>query len=180
MNYSADLLDNMRQGCKLQARIRNGEKNLHWQQWHLEERRYELIREAAESFAKLNGWKCGASFHPAQLARGSTQRKRNEWDDGDHELFDHPMYFREPARPYRPAAIVAQPYGTPVGKAMIIALNLGLELHWPSNLTASWWFPGSTRFYCCTRFGQTVRFLPEQCSASSRDDSNKHNEHPAL
>jgi hypothetical protein len=36
-------------------------------------------------------------------------------------------------------------------------------LHVPPNLTASWWNPGSTRFFCFTRPEITaVQFLPEQ------------------
>jgi hypothetical protein len=44
-----------------------------------------------------------------------------------------------------------------------LAAKIGLVLHVPPNSMASWWCPGSTRFFCLTRpETTTVQFLPEQ------------------
>jgi hypothetical protein len=165
MNYCNEIAATMQSAHTLNIRIRNGEKHLHWEMSRLGKYVSDLQRRAAEDFAKLNGWKYSeADFAPAMLVRGSTQRKRNEYgiEGWMHELFDHPVYFRETRSPYRPVAIVAQPYNTDIASARVIATRIGLDLHAPPNLTASWWFPGSTRFFCCTRPAQVVQFLPDQ------------------
>jgi hypothetical protein len=72
------------------------------------------------------------------------------------------IYFRETTKPYRPVAIVGQPYDTSVDKGTELACSLGLELHAPPNFTASWWYPNHARFFCLTRPGVVVRFLPDQ------------------
>jgi hypothetical protein len=85
------------------------------------------------------------------------------WDSGwKHELFDHAVYFREMLSPYRPVAIVGQPYDTSEAKAHAMATEIGLVLHVPPNLTASWWYPGDTRFFVFTRPNTNVSFLPDQ------------------
>jgi hypothetical protein len=78
-------------------------------------------------------------------------------------VFDHPVFFRELARPYRAAAIVGQPYGTDLETASQLATELGLAVHTPPDLTASWWFPGHARLFVFTRpeLG-SVQFLPDQ------------------
>ena len=58
--------------------------------------------------------------------------------------------------------MIGQPYNTSEDEARSIALKLRLELHAPPLITASWWFPGWTRFFCCTRPGTSVSFLPDQ------------------
>jgi len=78
------------------------------------------------------------------------------------DLFDHAVFFRELERPYRAAAIVGQPYNTSLEDAAKFADKIGLKVSTPPNLTASWWNPGSTRFFCFTRPGPQVRFLPDQ------------------
>ena len=80
-----------------------------------------------------------------------------------HDLFDHPVYFRETRSPYRPVAIVGQPYKTDVISARVTAMQIGLDLHVAPKRTASWWLPGSTAFFCFTRLEEIVRFLPDQC-----------------
>jgi hypothetical protein len=141
----------------------------------------ELRRQAAQEFAALNGWRWSERHFLARtLARGGTHEgindgggswgmggRRDETIDGwtSHHLFDHPVFFREIARPYRTAAIVGQPYNTDIADARANAARIGggLMLHVPPNLTASWWNPGSTRFFCFTRPEITaVQFLPEQ------------------
>ena len=75
----------------------------------------------------------------------------------------YPVYFREIARPYRSAAIVGQPYATDLETAQRLAAELGLVVHAPTFLTASWWAPGRTRLFCVTRPDVTqVQFLDDQ------------------
>jgi hypothetical protein len=78
------------------------------------------------------------------------------------DLFDHAVFFRELERPYRATAIVGQPYNTTLADAIEFADKVGLKVFAPPNLTASWWNPGSTRFFCFTRPSSEVRFLPDQ------------------
>jgi hypothetical protein len=168
MNYCSEIAANMKQGHALQARIRDGEKQLQIEVDRLQRLHDELRHHAADDFAKLNGWKHSQTdFAPGMLVRGSTQRKRSEYGSEGcwlHELFDHPVYFRKTRSPYRPVAIIGQPYNTDIASAREIATQIGLTLHVPPNLTASWWFPGWARFFCCTRPGQVVQFLPDQCN----------------
>jgi hypothetical protein len=151
-------------------RLSHDERWMIWKRRSLQEQQWELQRQAATEFAKLNGWKYSkADFSPLLLARGGTQHNRNEhpWDAGQwHDLFDRAVYFREPIPPYRPIAIVGQPYpnGLDEAAAQRLAAKLGLRLHTPPNLMASWWYPGSTRFFCFTRPGVSVRFIPDQCN----------------
>jgi hypothetical protein len=165
MTYCKEIATTMAEARALWEQIRKGKKHLRFRRDLLINHEHDLRQRAAQDFAKLNGWKYSkTSFAPAQLARGSTQRKRHEaWDEGwVHDLFDHPVYFREPLWPYQPIAIVGQPYDTTVEEARITASRLGLDLHAPPIRTASWWYPGWTAFFCCTRHGTTVRFLPDQ------------------
>jgi hypothetical protein len=171
MTYCTEIAATMQALHALDARIRagEGEKTLRPERATLERRETELRDEAAKAFAKLNGWKhSDTPFAPTMLARGSTQYKRCEYGCNggrEHDLFDHPLYFREPTRPYRPVAIVGQPYNTDLAKARVMATRIGLDVHAPTMLTASWWFPGWTRFLCFTRPGTTVLFLPDQQQA---------------
>jgi hypothetical protein len=82
----------------------------------------------------------------------------------------HPLFFREIARPYRTAAIVGQPYHTDTADARTVAAKIGLVLHVPPKETASWWYPGWTRFFCFTRpEAACVQFLPEQLESRRRN-----------
>ena len=109
----------MERSRALQTRINNGEKNLRFDLWHVERRARQLQRQAAVSFAKLNGWKHSEKqFSALMLARASTQYKRDEmvWEAATpHELFDHPLYFRErngPTGPWRWSASPTTPAKT--------------------------------------------------------------------
>jgi hypothetical protein len=105
----------------------------------------------------------GSMPTPSRAARsGTVMASGGNLPFETHHLFDHGLYFRCPNRPYRPVAIVGEPYDTSPGAASRGAARLGLELHIPHNLTASWHYPGWTRFFCFTRPGTAVRFLPEQ------------------
>ena len=130
-----------------------------------------LRRCAATQFAELNGWHLTRrGFTEATLARGGCHDGAYDYGrmPGPHELFDHCVYFREPRRPFRGIAIVTQPYGRTLETAREIAASLGLIVHAPPILTASWWLPGSTRFFVVTRPGVTqVQFLPDQIGGRS-------------
>jgi hypothetical protein len=135
----------------------------------LHRRQRELQEQAAREFATLNSWRfTERMFDIKTLVRGGahTAWERDEIPGrlDPHDLLDHPIYFREISRPYRPVAIVGQPYdtATSVEKGIELAHLRGLELHVPPNSVASWWYPGHTRFFCQTRPGVEVRFLPDQ------------------
>jgi hypothetical protein len=129
---------------------------------HLELERLQL--NAAKAFAALNGWRwTEREFLVKTLARGGAHDHGYYYDAlFVHDFFDHPVFFRELTRPYRSAAIVGQPYNTELAAAIEFADRVGLKVSAPPNLTASWWNPGSTRFFCFTRPGPEVRFLPDQ------------------
>jgi hypothetical protein len=131
----------------------------------------ELQQQAAGAFAELNGWLLTERiFSIKTLIRGGTHAARGEWPIylDPHCLLDHGVYFRETSKPYRPVAIVGQPYDTSVEKGTELAHSLGLELHAPPNFTASWWYPNHARFFCLTRPGVVVRFLPDQLTFEPR------------
>jgi hypothetical protein len=146
------------------ARMGMDEINLRWEAGEAHRRTSDLQMRAAAAFARLNGWSHSrSSFSEGMLARNSSQSKRWEMPCPQTlELFDHAAYFRETRAPYRPVAMVGQPYNTDPVRAGRIAGHHGLEVHAPPVVTASWWLPGSTAFFCCTRPGTPVAFLPDQ------------------
>lgn len=194
MNYSTEIRSIMSQAYRLNAEIdahrkangHDGEyRRLFRRREDLQHGQDDLRRQAAQEFAALNGWRWTAHpFLARTLARGGTHEGRRDGGGGwgtfgvrdetidgwmHHVLFDHPLFFREIARPYRTAAIVGQPYNTDIADARANAARIGggLMLHVPPNLTASWWNPGSTRFFCFTRAEiERVHFLPEQMEAA--------------
>ena len=174
--YCGEIASVMRQVRALQQERKEGngdDKRLYWKLRRLQDREDELRQQAALDFAKLNGWKFSwAEFAPTMLARDST--RRGDYGDSGwrRELFDHPVYFCSPRRPYRPVAIVGQPYNTGVAEARDKARQLGLELHVPPAPTASWWYPSATRFFCFTRPGTAVQFLPEQYETLERESAS--------
>jgi hypothetical protein len=143
---------------------------LHMRQRRLFAREEELRRQAAQEFAALNGWRLSRSrFMVKTLLRAGVHGGYGIsafFDDPIcrlHALFDHVLFFRESARPYRAAAIVGQPYDTAPADAIVSAAGLRLGCHVPPKETASWWYPGWTRFFVFTRLEVAcVQFLPEQ------------------
>jgi hypothetical protein len=129
-------------------------------------RHNEAQRAARCEFAKLNGWRCTTSWY------GFETEVCRRWQY-DHSIIDHPLLFREIARPYRPVAIVTQPYNTKPEQLKPIRGKLGApietELVWhvPPVPLASIHYPGATFFYVLTRPGVTVQWLPEQQGASA-------------
>ena len=141
MSYCADIRGLMAEANKLHVaaethrkeRGRDQEYRRTWiRQSQIHDRLCDLQRQAAQEFAALNGWRWTERLFSAEtLARGGTHSSPG-WCY-DHRLLDHPLFFRELARPYRTAAIVGQPYNTTPADARELAAKLGLVLHvlWP-------------------------------------------------
>jgi hypothetical protein len=171
MNYSAEIADVMQQLSRLSqeiaARRKTGERNwgLETKLRELERRKDELGAQAAKAFADLNGWRVSRRFMLETLIKG---RVRDGWKLENasiwkRDLFDHPEFFRANQRPRHAVAIVGQPYShVEVETAHQLAGELGLELHVPPKVNASWHYPNQTHFFCITRPGTAVQFLPEQ------------------
>jgi hypothetical protein len=143
----------------------------------------ELQTQAAKAFAELNGWRfTERMFSIKTLIRGGTHPTRGEWpwELYPPQVLDHPVYFREIPQPYRPVAIVGQPYSISVEESTKLARSLGLDLYAPPDPTASWWYPGWTKFFCLVRPGVDVRFLPDQLTFEKqpRHDSGIDTNHP--
>ena len=78
-----------------------------------------LQQQAAKEFATLNGWRLTSRiFSTKTLARSGTHAAPGEipWELYPPQLLDHPVYFREIPQPYRPVAVVGQPYDHECGK----------------------------------------------------------------
>jgi hypothetical protein len=126
-------------------------------------RQRALRAQAANDFAALNNWQVSLTPFPllALTSRHSLQPAITNYRQilfGDHP----PVLFRENSPPHQPVAIVGQPRHTNPDAARAVATKLGLQLHLPANITASWWHPGEAAFFCFTRPGTEVTFLPEQ------------------
>lgn len=163
---------------------RNERRRIELMHVGIHRRMRELQERAAKDFAAINGWRyTERRFSVKTLARGGVHAVRGEdpYLIDPFELLDHDVFFRETSRPYRPVAVVGQPYDTSVDEGVKIARSLGLELHAPPNFVASWWYPGHARFFCLTRPGVVVRFLPDQLTLESRasrpSESNQTEEH---
>ena len=160
----------MATSCQAEEHKKTHDRDVEWRRLQSKIRVLHLEQEglqhsAARAFAALNGWRwTERDFLIKTLVRGGAHDVRT-LDDAlsfRHDLFDHAVFFRELERPYRAAAIVGQPYNTSLEGATKFADQIGLKVSAPPNLTASWWNPGSTRFFCFTRPGPQVRFLPDQ------------------
>jgi hypothetical protein len=130
-----------------------------------------LSRVAITEFAEANGWlwsKSSTGFVVSAVHREDEifygRRMRGE---RSHAFFDHSLLFHEPQRPYRPIALVGQPYQFPKG-SIAFRGKLGTrdicDLEWrvaPAAL-ASIHFPGSCYFCVVTRSNTLVQWLPEQ------------------
>ena len=181
MNYSSEIRNIMRQayhlGVEIEAYRKDNGRDLEYRHRlvglkQLEHQEDELRRQAAEDFAALNGWRQSRSrFSVKALLRGGVHDGygQSAYDNAIIDpisisnLFDHALFFREIARPYRSAAIVGQPYDTSADTARAAAVEIGLVLHVPTNVNASWHYPGWRRFFVFTRPEiERVCFLPEQ------------------
>lgn len=130
----------------------------------------DLKRRAGNEFARLNGWKLSdASTGFTIQAIGSQEIFYGLPSRGTYTtaFFDHPLKFREIEKPYRPVALVGQPYQLPQGELRFRG-KLGsrevVDLDWhvaPAPL-ASIHFPGSCYFCVVTKVGTRIEWLPEQ------------------
>jgi hypothetical protein len=111
----------------------------------------ELQTKASARFAAEHGLvRTRKSFSLRQLRDGSwstlwgMNRAEDEYSTyyGDARILDHTEYYRDPHRPYRPAAIVAHLYGSSVGdveagcKSAAAHYNLRFVV-----LPWSWYYP---------------------------------------
>jgi hypothetical protein len=128
----------------------------------------DLKGAAADAFAELNGWKRSPAAHRFVIeATGRQSEIFYRHGHYSHAFFDHPIKFRERLPPYRPIAIVGQPYDLPRGEIAFRG-KLGtremepLDWHVAPGPLASIHFPGSCYFCVVVRRGTPVKWLPEQ------------------
>jgi hypothetical protein len=114
----------------------------------------------AVAFGERYGWE--PSEQSFALSALGPQRDRvypSSWWDipGGHgpEYIDHPVYYREKQRPYRPAATAAHNYERGKTSADIIAFadSLGIAVEEISDFP-SWYYPGATRLVVYRRRAQ--------------------------
>lgn len=105
---------------------------------HAEARRLKEQIDAA--FADSRGWILAKSpFTLEALKRGATTRRDGDWGINEYPELDHVEYFREPARPYRPAGVITHAYTTP-DAVIACARSHGLQCE---VLPWSWHYPGA-------------------------------------
>ena len=126
-------------------------------------------QQAATAFAALNGWRLRSHGSLPMLINARSRylypRDHHEDDRDLRRYFDHRLCFRQSAHPYVVTAIVSQPYQECIDTLANVAAAaqaIGLTLHTPQNLLASFHYPGRCAFLVFTRPETTVRFLPEQ------------------
>ena len=124
-----------------------------------------LTRQAAELFARINGWhwSFGYRFEPQDLGKygNGSDYHRPYW-------CDHALYFwgrMDGKRGWVNIAIAGQPYQ--LSDSVRVELEelegQGYCVHVPPGCErASIWFPGQTLFIVVTLPGVTVKWLPEQ------------------
>jgi hypothetical protein len=106
-------------------------------------RRGEALRAAREKvqreFAKSRGWTVAKDFTVRMLLAGNNGKTQEDYGGGRPDYIDHPNYFREAVRPYRPIAILTHSY-----KRLIDVIReanrdgLATEV-----LPWSWYYPGA-------------------------------------
>jgi hypothetical protein len=115
----------------------------------------EAQHQLATAFAARHGWKLSeAPFAIAKLAPPAIRRRQRDddfgawWTDSgviDGCCVDPPFYYREPHRPWRPAAIAAHLYDWSHHRDKIADLARHLEISAePISDFPSWWYPGWT------------------------------------
>ncbi len=121
----------------------------------------QLKRQAAELFAKLNGWNLSHdSFTPHELAGRQTRQSDRFHVFSRHEILDHALYFRAGRRK---AAIVGQPYGPDAqALAKALAARLGLIASMPPQPKASFHLPQACWIIVLHHPDHVVRWLPGQ------------------
>jgi hypothetical protein len=98
-----------------------------------------LTRQAAVEFGRMRGWVLAR--HPFTLAELAGQADRHV----PRSVCDHPFYYRDQRG--RPAAIAVHLYEWPdIGPDVeAVCDELGLRYEAPSDLVASWWYPGEAQ-----------------------------------
>jgi hypothetical protein len=117
-----------------------------WQDRHALTQARERLRQ---DFAASRGWiMARTSFTAQRLAAGHNGSLRDEsWSHRSAHVIDHPECFREPTRPYRPAALITHTYGT-AEEVHSYAQALGLIAE---TLAWSWYYPGQCAAVLLTR-----------------------------
>jgi hypothetical protein len=121
----------------------------------------EIRHLLASEYGRRHGWRrTRREFHWGQLTRGSNQSSiHEEWLQDwprNGEPTDHPYYFRDNLRPWRPSAVIGHSYnwdgasGWLEQKADRLCqrhiLTMKVETDFPS-----WWVPGDTTMLVFTR-----------------------------
>ncbi len=105
----------------------------------------EIEQGLATAFGQLHGWALSPTrFTLTQLAQQSNQR-RHRYVDDPNGVMDHPYYYRETQRPYRPAGLAAHLYNWPYCGPHVEFYCLKIGLRYESIIDfPSWWVPGQT------------------------------------
>lgn len=122
----------------------------------------------SRDLATTRGWTPARShFTFDELATGRRREHgqfRRQLIEPDHGLIDHPERFREPHRPFRPAAILTHSYsGGDPAPLLKLAASSGLAVE---ILPWSWYFPGACTAALFTR-------PPTWRQAPSRQESER-------
>ena len=129
----------------------------------------EAQRRVKAGFAAERGWQPGKHFSLPRLASGMAGRSRGdmEWRAGqdvalDTLAWDHPDFFRERCRPYRPAAAVVHVYCLRPDPAHTHADALA-ALHGLvfEPLPWSWYYPGGCLAGLYRRPSEAERARPD-------------------
>lgn len=122
-------------------------------------------RALIHCFAAQNNW----SFSDRPFSLTSLAMRKDRDDLGSigaifGEVGDHPAWFRETTKPYRPIAYAVQPYDHRSYDEDVhdIQRRFDLVVHRPGKATVSFWYPGRCFLFIFTRRGTPVEWLPEQ------------------
>jgi len=135
-----------------------------------------LQKMAIKAFADLNGWRPTEGRSGFYVISNHSDIYLGQNRGYTHAFFDHHLLFRDLSFPYRPAAVVGQPYdgafnSTVKKDELKFSGKLGgpegeLDWHLPPIPTASIYYPGACMFCVVTRKGVVPRWLPEQLIAA--------------
>lgn len=116
------------------VRSRAWEYSQAWRQW------MELGQHLAKGFAKSRGWiwsKRRFEISTLLRLRPTISGSRHDVDLQRWPYIDHAQYFRQPTRPYKPAAILTHSY-EPAENIELFATAFGLNYE---LLEYSWYYP---------------------------------------
>ena len=104
-----------------------------------------IQKKLAKEFANRQPWAATQrGFTLAQLGRRSNRSQRGDWGCSTR-VADHPYFYRELERPYKPAAIAAHLYDWPDQEVDVkeAVQEFGLSYRVVRDFP-SWWYPGET------------------------------------